>query len=131
MMQIPSMQLLHTVLPVLHNFTAFPSFLTLPRAFCQCTSFVFVFLNLYCCETIELQMGKCGKVVFLPPSSPTQYPKYRRAVFLIQKTALNFLMARRLLSHTQLSSLYYRSCGKDGPGAMATSSPRWAVLECT
>ncbi len=68
MRQIPSMQLLHTVFSVLHDLTAFPSFLTLPWGFCQCTQ---CFLEHY--ETITLKEGKCGKR-HLPAASLQPHP---------------------------------------------------------
>ena len=33
-------------------------------------------------------------------------------------------------THTLLASFQCCSCGKDGAGAMATTSPKWALLEC-
>lgn len=44
-------------------------------------------------------------IFLLAPCSPTLFPKFRIIVFLIRKTALNFLMAHHLPSHTRLSSL--------------------------
>lgn len=42
----------------------------------------------------HLKRENAADVIFLlPPRGPTLFPKFRLAVFSIQKTALNFLMA--------------------------------------
>lgn len=61
-----------------------------------------------------------ANIFLLAPCSPTRFPKFRIIVFLIQKTALNFLMAQRLPSHTQLSSV---PVGRMGPAPWQPAVP--------
>lgn len=129
MIQIPSMH--YCALFVCSaQFHCIPLIPASPRGFCRCSQF-----SLEHCETTRVLSLK--REMRQSSSSACPNPPQPRSLnlallcFLIQTAPLNFLMARHLPSHSQLSSLQHRSCGKDGMGAMATSSPRWALLECT